>query len=47
MVLTITRNQFGAAINDVYYTILDDPTKDLNAINASVLLVLVQLEKLY
>ncbi len=36
MVLTITRNQFTVAINDVYYTILDDPTEDLNAVNASV-----------
>jgi hypothetical protein len=27
MVLTITRNQFVAGINDVYYAILDGPTK--------------------
>jgi hypothetical protein len=33
MVLTITRNQFVAAINNIYYTVLDNPTKGLNAIN--------------
>ena len=33
MVLTITRNQFAAAIDDVYYAVLDDPTEGLNAIN--------------
>jgi hypothetical protein len=33
MVLTITCNQFAVAINNVYYAILDDPTKGLNAIN--------------
>jgi hypothetical protein len=33
MVLTITCNQFAVAINDVYYPILDDPTKGLNAVN--------------
>jgi hypothetical protein len=33
MVFTITHNQFVVAINGVYYTILDNPTKGLNAIN--------------
>jgi hypothetical protein len=33
MVLTITRDQFVAAINEVYYAVLDNPTKELNAIN--------------
>jgi hypothetical protein len=33
MVLTITRNQFTAAIKDVYYAVLEDPTKGLNAVN--------------
>ncbi len=30
MVLTITRDQFAAAIKDVYYAALEDPTKGLN-----------------
>ena len=30
LVLTITQDQFVAAINDVYYTALDDPTEGLN-----------------
>jgi hypothetical protein len=38
-VLTITRNQFAAAINDVYYAILDDPTKGLNAVNLRTLVM--------
>jgi hypothetical protein len=33
IIRTITCNQFAAAINDVYYAILDDPTKGLNAIS--------------
>jgi hypothetical protein len=32
MVLTITCNQFAAATDDVYYTVLDNPTKCLNAV---------------
>jgi hypothetical protein len=39
MVLTITSNQFAAAIDDVYYTILDDPTKGFNAINLCTLVM--------
>jgi hypothetical protein len=31
IVRTITRNQFAAAINDVYYDALDNPTEGLNA----------------
>lgn len=30
---TITCNQFAMAINDIYYTALDNPTKGLNAIS--------------
>jgi hypothetical protein len=33
MVLTITCNQFVAAIDDIYYVVLDDPTKGLNTID--------------
>jgi hypothetical protein len=33
MVLTLTLNQFAVVIDDVYYTVLDDPTKGLNAID--------------
>jgi hypothetical protein len=33
MVLAITRNQFAAVIDDVYYAVLDDPTEGLNAVN--------------
>ncbi len=31
MILTITRDQFAAAINDVYYAVLNNPTEGLNA----------------
>ena len=27
LILAITRNQFAAAINDVYYAVLDNPTE--------------------
>jgi hypothetical protein len=30
LVLAITRDQFAAAIDDVYYAVLDDPTEGLN-----------------
>jgi hypothetical protein len=33
MVLTITHDQFEAAIDNVYYTVLDNPTKGLNTID--------------
>jgi hypothetical protein len=39
MVLTITRNQFTAAINDIYYAILDDPTEGLNAVHLRTLVM--------
>jgi hypothetical protein len=32
MVLTIMRDQFAVAIDDIYYAVLDDPTKHLKAI---------------
>ncbi len=31
LILAITRNQFATAIDDVYYTFLDDPPKDSTA----------------
>jgi hypothetical protein len=33
IICTITCHQFVAAINDVYYALLDDPTKGLNVIS--------------
>ncbi len=39
MVLTITRDRFAAAIEDLYYAVLDDPTKGLNAVNLSTLVM--------
>jgi hypothetical protein len=39
MVLTITRNQFAAAINNIYYAVLDDPTKGLNAVDLHTLVM--------
>jgi hypothetical protein len=39
MVLTITHNQFVVTINDVYYTVLEDITKGLNAINLCTLVM--------
>jgi hypothetical protein len=33
LVLAITRDQFAAAINDVYYATLNDPTEGLNSVN--------------
>jgi hypothetical protein len=39
IVLTITRNQFAAAINNVYYAILDKPTVGLNAIDLRTLVM--------
>jgi hypothetical protein len=32
IVHTITRDQFAASINDIYYAALDDPTKGLDAV---------------
>jgi hypothetical protein len=39
MVLTITCDQFMAVIDDVYYAVLDNPTKGLNAINLHTLVM--------
>jgi hypothetical protein len=39
MVLTITRDQFTAAIDEVYYAVLDNPTKGLNTINLCSLVI--------
>jgi hypothetical protein len=33
LVLAITRDQFAAAIDNVYYAVLDDPTEGLNGVN--------------
>jgi hypothetical protein len=33
LVCAITRDQFAAAINDIFYRVLDDPIKGLNGIN--------------
>jgi hypothetical protein len=33
LVLFITCDQFAAAIDDVYYAVLDDPIKGLNGVN--------------
>ena len=37
LVLAITRDQFAAAIDDVYYAVLDDPTKGLNGVDLCML----------
>jgi hypothetical protein len=39
MVLTITRSQVSAAIDNVYYAVLDNPTKCLNAVDLHTLVV--------
>ncbi len=39
MVLTITRDHFLAAIDNIYYPVLDDPTKGLNAIDLRTLVM--------
>jgi hypothetical protein len=39
MVLTITHDQIAAAIDDIYYAVLDDLTKDLNTVNLCTLVV--------
>jgi hypothetical protein len=38
IVATITHDQFAAAIDDVYYAGLDDPTEGLNAISLIVMI---------
>jgi hypothetical protein len=42
IVRTITRNLFAAAIDNVYYAALDDPTKGLNAISLQDLVTHIQ-----
>jgi hypothetical protein len=37
--LTITHDQFVVAINNVYYAVLGDPTKGLNAIDLRTLVM--------
>jgi hypothetical protein len=39
MILTVTSDQFVAAINDVYYAIHNDPTKGLNAVDLCTLVM--------
>jgi hypothetical protein len=39
MVITITCDRFVAAINNIYYTVLDDPTKGLKAVNLRTLVM--------
>jgi hypothetical protein len=39
MVLAITRNQFAVAINNLYYTVLNNPTKCLNAVDLCTLVM--------
>jgi hypothetical protein len=39
MVLIITRDQLAAAINNVYYAILGDPTEGLNAVDPRTLVM--------
>jgi hypothetical protein len=39
MVLTITHDQFAAAIDNVYYAIFDNPTEGLNAVNLCTLVM--------
>ena len=42
LVLAITRDQFAAAINDVYYAVLDNPTKRLNSVDLRTLVLHIQ-----
>ncbi len=42
LVLAITRDQFAAAINNVYYAVLDDPIKGLNGVNLCMLVMHIQ-----
>jgi hypothetical protein len=37
LVLSITRNQFAAVIDNVYYAVLDDPIEGLNGVNLRML----------
>ena len=42
LVLAITRNQFATAIDDVNYTVLDDPTERLNSVDLRTLVLHIQ-----
>ena len=42
LVLAITRDQFAAAMDDVYYAVLDDPTEGLNNVNLCTLVLHIQ-----
>ena len=42
LVLTITRDQFAAAIDDVYYAVLDNPTEGLNSVDLRALVLHIQ-----
>jgi hypothetical protein len=42
LVLAITCNQFATAIDNVYYAVLDDPTKGLNSVNLCTLVLHIQ-----
>jgi hypothetical protein len=42
VIASITRDQFAAAVDDVYYAALDDPTKGLNAITLHDLVAHIQ-----
>jgi hypothetical protein len=39
LVLSITRDQFAAAIDDVYYAVLDDPIEGLNSVDLRTLVM--------
>ena len=39
LILSIMRDQFAAAINDVYYAVLDDPIEGLNSIDLRTLVM--------
>ena len=42
LVLAITRDQFTAAIDNVYYAVLDNPTKGLNSVDLCTLVLHIQ-----
>ena len=42
LVLAITRDQFAAAIDDIYYAVLDNPTESLNSIDLHTLVLHIQ-----
>ena len=42
LVLSITCDQFAAAIDDLYYTVINNPTKGLNSIDLCTLVLHIQ-----